>query len=146
MRCTLCCIHQNNTTICMNLLNDCLYRIDTAQYIRYMSNCCQFGMRCDFILDFLCCQCSTLFAIQIYQSGSGGFCHHLPWKQVTVMLHNCNQYLILCMQKVQSIAVRHQINTFCCISGKDDLLCASCIEEASDTLPCIFILFCRLYT
>ena len=65
--------------------------------------------------------------------------NHAPGQHVAVMLHNRGNDFITGLKVSQTVAVSYQVQAFCSIAGKNNLLLAFGIDEFLHSNACIFI-------
>lgn len=70
---------------------------------------------------------------------SGSAADHLPGQQIAVVLHDGHQHFVPGAHAGKSIAVSHQIQSLCGVSGEDDLAGAFGIQKGPDGLAGVFI-------
>ena len=116
--------------------------VSDTQNIGHLRNCHKFRLICDGISQIFFCNSSLPVTLQIFYHRTCSLGCLLPWKHITVMFHNAYQNFISRLKCHQSIAVCNQIQAFCCISCKNNLFCAFCMNKLTDFFSGSLIFLC----
>ena len=116
--------------------------VSDTQNIGHLRNCHKFRLICNGISQIFFCNSSLPVTLQIFYHRTCSLGCLLPWKHITVMFHNAYQNFISRLKCHQSIAVCNQIQTFCCISCKNNLFCAFCMNKLTDFFSGSLIFLC----
>ena len=94
MRNALGAVHNDNGSHAVRHLRDFLDRIHAAEHIRYLRNSHKTCSLINALLKRLICQLALTGTFQIMELRPSHTRHHLPRKQIAVMLHDCYSDLV----------------------------------------------------
>ena len=129
VRCGLRSIYHADGAVTVCFLCNPLHRIGDAENVADITDGDNLCAVCNLRADLLFRQCSVKCRLHVDQLRALLPAHHLPGKNVGVMLHNGNDNLIVLSDMAEAIAVGHQIQPFCCISCKNNLFLGSCMNK-----------------
>ena len=135
----LCTVHHGDCPLAVRTGNHLFHRIGHAKHIGYLRNGQDFTTVRDLAFVFLFGNDAFFIGLQPYQMRPRFFCGDLPRQNIGMMLHHGEHHLVSFMQMALSIALRNEVQGFCCVSGKNNLLVLRCVNELCYGVSCFLV-------